>query len=118
MLWKGKKEGEDYWDAPFGDGTSWLAHRMFRDVGQISWNPIDIHAGGVDQIFPHHENEIAQSEAALGSPFVKYWLHSAHLIIEGEKMAKSKGNFYTVRDLIEEGYDPLRSALHVDVRSL
>ncbi|HSP07620.1 MAG TPA: DALR domain-containing protein, partial [Acidobacteriota bacterium] len=69
-------------------------------------HPIDIHCGGVDNIFPHHENEIAQSEAWLGAPFVKYWMHSTHLIIAGEKMAKSKGNFFTVQDLIEDGIDP------------
>jgi cysteinyl-tRNA synthetase len=68
---------------------------------------IDIHCGGVDNIFPHHENEIAQSEAATGRPFVRCWVHGEHLLVEGEKMAKSKGNFFTLRDLIEKGYDPL-----------
>ena len=67
----------------------------------------DIHCGGVDLIFPHHENEIAQSEGATGNPFVKYWIHGAHLIVEGEKMSKSRGNFYTLRDLLEKGYSPL-----------
>ena len=67
----------------------------------------DIHCGGVDLVFPHHENEIAQSEAATGNPFVKYWIHGAHLIVEGEKMSKSRGNFYTLRDLLEKGYSPL-----------
>jgi cysteinyl-tRNA synthetase len=67
---------------------------------------LDIHAGGVDNIFPHHENEIAQSETYTGKRFVKYWLHAEHLLVEGEKMAKSKGNFYTLRDLIKRGYDP------------
>jgi len=65
----------------------------------------DIHTGGVDNIFPHHENEIAQSEAATGRPFVRYWMHAAHLIVDGEKMSKSKGNFYTLRDLAARGYD-------------
>ena len=106
VLWKERKEGEDYWDAPFGAGRpGWHIECSVMST-QYLGIPIDIHAGGVDLIFPHHENEIAQSEAALGSTFVKYWLHSAHLVIEGEKMAKSKGNFYTVHDLIEEGYDP------------
>jgi len=73
----------------------------------------DIHTGGVDNIFPHHENEIAQSEGATGVPFVRYWLHCAHLIVEGKKMSKSEGNFYTLRDLLERGYEarPIRYLL-------
>jgi len=67
---------------------------------------IDIHSGGVDLIFPHHENEIAQSEAVTGKEFARYWLHSEHLLVEGRRMAKSLGNFYTLRDLIAKGYDP------------
>jgi cysteinyl-tRNA synthetase len=66
----------------------------------------DIHTGGVDNIFPHHENEIAQSEAATGKPFVRYWMHAAHLVVEGEKMSKSRGNFYTLRDLRARGFEP------------
>jgi len=68
---------------------------------------IDIHSGGVDLIFPHHENEIAQSEAATGKPFVRYWVHGEHLLVNGEKMSKSKGNFYTLKDLMDMGYEPL-----------
>jgi cysteinyl-tRNA synthetase len=68
---------------------------------------LDIHCGGVDNIFPHHENEIAQSEAATGRPFVRFWIHGEHLLVDGEKMAKSKGNFFTLRDLLDKGYDPL-----------
>jgi len=67
---------------------------------------IDIHCGGVDNIFPHHENEIAQSEAATGVPFARFWLHAEHLVVEGQKMAKSLGNFYTLRDLVAKGWDP------------
>ena len=67
----------------------------------------DIHTGAVDNIFPHHENEIAQSEGATGKPFVRYWLHAKHLLVNGEKMSKSKGNFFTLRDLVEKGYDPM-----------
>src|SRR3989338_9202463 len=67
----------------------------------------DIHAGGEDLIFPHHENEIAQSEGATGKKFVRYWLHTKHLLVDGEKMSKSKGNYYTLRDLIQRGYDPM-----------
>jgi cysteinyl-tRNA synthetase len=107
VLWKGKKDEEDFWPSPFGQGRpGWHIECSAMSLKYLGI-PIDIHAGGVDNIFPHHENEIAQSEAALGQPFVKHWLHSAHLIVEGEKMAKSKGNFFTVRDLIEEGNDPL-----------
>ena len=107
VLWKGRKEEEDYWDAPFGQGRpGWHLECSVMSI-QYLGIPIDIHAGGVDLIFPHHENEIAQSEAAYGQPFVRYWLHSAHLQVDGEKMAKSKGNFFTVRELIEEGHDPL-----------
>src|ERR1700674_3053245 len=74
---------------------------------------IDIHTGGVDLTFPHHENEIAQSEAATGKHFVRYWLHAEHLLVEGEKMSKSLGNFFTLRDLFAKGYKPsaLRFAL-------
>jgi cysteinyl-tRNA synthetase len=67
---------------------------------------LDIHTGGIDLVFPHHENEIAQSEAATGKPFVRYWLHAEHLIVEGEKMSKSLGNFFTLRDLLARGYKP------------
>jgi cysteinyl-tRNA synthetase len=67
----------------------------------------DIHCGGVDNIFPHHENEIAQSEGATGCEFARYWLHAEHLVVEGEKMAKRVGNFFTLRDLIDKGFDPL-----------
>jgi cysteinyl-tRNA synthetase len=69
-------------------------------------NTLDIHAGGVDLVFPHHENEIAQSEAITNKPFSRFWLHSEHLMVEGQKMAKSLGNFYTLRDLMERGYKP------------
>jgi cysteinyl-tRNA synthetase len=107
VLWKGRREDEDYWDAPFGQGRpGWHLECSVMSTKYLGV-PIDIHAGGVDLIFPHHENEIAQSEAVFGQPFVRYWLHSAHLQVEGEKMAKSKGNFLTVRELIEEGHDPL-----------
>ena len=72
---------------------------------------LDIHTGGVDLIFPHHENEIAQSEALTGKPFVRFWLHSEHLIVDGQKMSKSLGNFYTLRDLLDKGYAPEVGAL-------
>ncbi len=65
---------------------------------------LDIHTGGVDLVFPHHENEIAQSESLTGKPFVRYWLHAEHLMVEGKKMSKSLGNFYTLRDILDRGY--------------
>jgi len=68
---------------------------------------LDIHTGGVDNLFPHHENEIAQSEGATGEPFSRFWLHAEHLLVGGQKMAKSAGNFYTLRDLLERGYEPM-----------
>ncbi|HYF93127.1 MAG TPA: cysteine--tRNA ligase [Symbiobacteriaceae bacterium] len=101
-LWKGQKPGEPAWDAPWGAGRpgwhiecSAMAKRYLGDT-------IDIHGGGEDLIFPHHENEIAQSEACNDKPFAKYWVHNAFLNIEGEKMSKSKGNFFTVRDILKE----------------
>lgn len=107
VLWKGRKDDEDFWPSPFGDGRpGWHIECSAMSVKYLG-HPLDIHAGGVDNIFPHHENEIAQSEAFFSSAFANYWLHSAHLIVDGEKMAKSKGNFFTVRDLIDEGNDPL-----------
>ncbi len=84
-----------------------LAHRVLRDVDGVLGESFDIHTGGVDNIFPHHENEIAQSEGATGKPFVRIWLHAEHLLVEGQKMAKSLGNFFTLRDLLERGHDPL-----------
>lgn len=107
VLWKGRKEEEDFWPSPFGEGRpGWHIECSAMSIKYLGI-PIDIHAGGVDNIFPHHENEIAQSEGVFEQPFVTHWMHSAHLIVEGEKMAKSKGNFFTVRDLIEDGNDPL-----------
>ncbi|KDA53233.1 cysteinyl-tRNA synthetase [Thermoanaerobaculum aquaticum] len=107
VLWKAARPGEPYWDTPFGPGRpGWHLECSTMAIALLG-ESIDIHAGGVDLIFPHHENEIAQSEAATGKPFVKYWLHSEHLVVEGQKMAKSAGNFFTLRDLLERGHDPL-----------
>jgi len=105
-LWKATKEGEPSWDTPFGRGRpGWHIECSAMSMKYLG-ESFDIHAGGVDNIFPHHENEIAQSESFTGRTFVKYWLHSEHLLVEGEKMSKSKGNYYTLRDLIERGHDP------------
>ena len=107
VLWKAPKPGEAYWDSDLGPGRpGWHLECSSMSMKYLG-ESFDIHCGGVDLIFPHHENEIAQSEGATGNPFVKYWIHGAHLIVEGEKMSKSRGNFYTLRDLLEKGYSPL-----------
>ncbi|HTL47299.1 MAG TPA: cysteine--tRNA ligase [Verrucomicrobiae bacterium] len=107
VLWKGAKEGEPFWSSPWGNGRpGWHIECSAMSLRYLG-DTFDIHAGGEDLIFPHHENEIAQSEAATGQLFVKYWLHSKHLLVDGEKMSKSKGNFYTLRDLIAKGHDPM-----------
>ncbi len=104
-LWKAAREGEPTWDSPWGPGRpGWHIECSAMSMKYLG-ESFDIHTGGVDNIFPHHENEIAQSEGATDKPFVRYWLHSAHLIIEGRKMAKSAGNYFTLRDLIAKGYD-------------
>ncbi|MCR5596049.1 MAG: cysteine--tRNA ligase [Lachnospiraceae bacterium] len=105
VLWKPKKEGEPYWDSPWCEGRpGWHIECSVMSKKYLS-DEIDIHAGGEDLIFPHHENEIAQSEAANDSIFAKYWMHNAFLNIDGSKMSKSAGNFFTVRDIIAK-YDP------------
>ncbi|MCM1047085.1 MAG: cysteine--tRNA ligase [Clostridiales bacterium] len=104
VLWKPKKEGEPYWESPWCNGRpGWHIECSVMSKKYLG-DEIDIHAGGEDLIFPHHENEIAQSEAANGKPFAKYWLHNAFLNIDNKKMSKSEGNFFTVRD-ISEKYD-------------
>jgi cysteinyl-tRNA synthetase len=106
VLWKAAKEGEPFWEAPFGPGRpGWHIECSAMSMKYLG-ETFDIHSGGSDLIFPHHENEIAQSEAATGKPFVKVWMHSEHLIVNGEKMSKSLGNFFTLRDLINKGYRP------------
>ncbi len=106
VLWKAAKEGEPYWETPLGPGRpGWHIECSAMSMKYLG-ETFDIHSGGIDLTFPHHENEIAQSEAATGKPFVRYWLHAEHLIVNGEKMSKSLGNFYTLRDLIGKGYRP------------
>jgi cysteinyl-tRNA synthetase len=106
VLWKAKKEGEPGWESPLGEGRpGWHIECSVMSMKYLG-ETLDIHAGGVDLIFPHHENEIAQSEALTGKQFARYWLHSEHLIVEGQKMSKSLGNFYTLRDLLQMGYAP------------
>lgn len=107
VLWKAKKEGEHSWDTTLGDGRpGWHIECSVMAVKYLG-EQFDIHCGGEDLIFPHHENEIAQSEACTGKTFVNYWLHCRHLMVNGEKMSKSKGNFYTLRDLMDKGYNPM-----------
>lgn len=104
VLWKPKKEGEPYWESPWCDGRpGWHIECSCMSKKYLG-DTIDIHAGGEDLIFPHHENEIAQSEAANGVPFAHYWMHNGFLNIDNQKMSKSLGNFFTVRDIAEH-YD-------------
>lgn len=104
VLWKPKKEGEPYWESPWCDGRpGWHIECSVMSKKYLG-EQIDIHAGGEDLIFPHHENEIAQSEAANGKDFAKYWMHNGFLNIDNKKMSKSLGNFFTVRE-IGEKYD-------------
>ena len=111
-LWKKAKEGEPYWDSPWGKGRpGWhieCSAMNLRFLGES----IDIHCGGLDLIFPHHENEIAQSECFTGVPFAKYWMHNGYINVDNVKMSKSLGNFFTVRDVAEKyGYEPIRYLL-------
>ena len=105
-LWKAPKPGEHFWETRIGPGRPGWHIECSAMAMKYLGDTLDIHAGGVDLAFPHHENEIAQSEGATGHPFVKIWLHSEHLLIEGQKMSKSLGNFYTLRDLFAKGQKP------------
>ncbi len=101
-LWKAAKEGEPSWESPWGMGRpGWHIECSAMSMAYLG-NSIDIHSGGKDLLFPHHENEIAQSEGATGEPFVKYWMHNGFLNIDSQKMSKSLGNFFTVRDILKE----------------
>ena len=105
-LWKAGKEEQVFWDSPWGEGRpGWhieCSAMSMKYLGQT----LDVHLGGVDLCFPHHENEIAQSEGATGKQFVRFWVHAEHLLVEGQKMSKSLGNYYTFRTLKEKGYKP------------
>jgi cysteinyl-tRNA synthetase len=108
VLWKAPKDPrEPTWQAPFGEGRPGWHLECSAMAMKYLGETLDIHCGGVDNIFPHHENEIAQSEAVTGRPFVRFWVHGEHVLVEGQKMAKSKGNFFTLRDLLDQGYEPL-----------
>ena len=107
VLWKANREGEPFWESPWGPGRpGWhleCSAMSAKYLGEV----FDLHTGGVDLVFPHHENEIAQSRGATGHNPVRHWLHVEHLMVDGEKMSKSLGNFYTLRDLLEKGADPM-----------
>jgi len=107
VLWKGPKDDEPSWDTAIGPGRpGW--HLECSAMGmKLLGETFDLHSGGVDLIFPHHENEIAQSEGATGKPFVRHWMHTEFLLVEGVKMSKSKGNQFTVKELVDEGYTPM-----------
>lgn len=106
-LWKKKKEGEPSWETEIGEGRPGWHIECSVMSSKYLGQTFDVHCGGVDNIFPHHENEIAQSEAYSSKKFVRYWLHCRHLIVEGEKMSKSKGNFYTLRDILQKNVDSM-----------
>ena len=106
VLWKAPKEGEVFWETEIGNGRpGWHIECSVMAI-QYLGATLDIHAGGIDLIFPHHENEIAQSEALTGKQFARFWMHSEFLLVEGQKMSKSLGNFFTLRDILERGYPP------------
>jgi cysteinyl-tRNA synthetase len=106
VLWKAQKDGEPAWQTPLGAGRpGWHIECSVMAMKYLGAT-LDIHTGGVDLTFPHHENEIAQSEAISGQQFVRYWLHAEHLSVDSQKMSKSLGNFYTLRDLLEKGFTP------------
>lgn len=109
VLWKAyvEEDGDVFWETELGKGRpGWHIECSAMSVKYLG-DHFDIHCGGVDNIFPHHENEIAQSCCATGAQFVNYWLHCAHLVVDGKKMSKSLGNFYTLRDLVDKGIDPV-----------
>ena len=105
-LWKARvpEDGEVFWPSPWGEGRPGWHIECSAMSMKLLGNTFDLHLGGEDLAFPHHEDEIAQSEGATGQPFVKHWLHGAHLLVEGKKMSKSLGNFFTLRDLTDKGY--------------
>src|SRR6202158_4874193 len=105
-LWKAPKPGEAFWESPIGRGRpGWHIECSAMSMEELG-ETFDLHAGGEDLIFPHHENEIAQSESLTGKPFANFWFHARFLLVEGEKMSKSAGNFFTLRDLVLRGHKP------------
>lgn len=109
VLWKGRKQedGENYWDSPWGQGRPGWHLECSAMIREYLGENFDLHSGGVDLVFPHHENEIAQSQCSCGGHFAAHWFHITHLLVDGGKMAKSLGNFYTLNDLEEKGFTPM-----------
>lgn len=105
-LWKSRKadDGDNFWESPFGEGRPGWHLECSAMAMKYLGESFDLHSGGTDLIFPHHENEIAQSEAATGQPFARHWFHLAHLMVDGKKMSKSLGNLYTLKEILEMGY--------------
>ncbi len=107
VLWKAydpERDGKIFWESPFGPGRPGWHLECSAMAMKILGETIDVHVGGIDNMFPHHENEIAQSEACSGRPFVNIWMHAEHLVVDNKKMSKSLGNFFTLRDLLQKGY--------------
>ena len=112
VLWKATKPGEPTWDVGCGPGRpGWHIECSAMALRLLGESPIDIHTGGVDLVFPHHENEIAQSEGATGKEFSRFWFHVEHLLVDNQKMSKSLGNFYTVQDVLDSGLPAVGAAL-------
>jgi cysteinyl-tRNA synthetase len=109
VLWKAwtPEDGSVFWDTPLGKGRPGWHIECSAMSQKYLGETFDIHGGGVDLIFPHHQNEIAQAEGATGKLFVRYWLHCEHLLVDGQKMSKSLGNFYTLREILKRGYRPM-----------
>jgi len=107
VLWKARKDedGDNYWDSPWGEGRPGWHLECSAMIRSTIGDTIDLHSGGVDLIFPHHDNEIAQSEGVTGKTLAKHWFHVTHLLVDGGKMSKSLGNFYTLGDLLDKGYE-------------
>ncbi len=106
VLWKAPKDGEPFWETEVGPGRpGWHIECSVMAIEYLG-ETLDIHAGGIDLTFPHHENEIAQSEALTGKPFARFWLHAEFLMVEGQKMSKSLGNYFTLRDILAKSYQP------------
>ena len=121
VLWKRyhpEKDGKIYWESPFGQGRPGWHIECSSMALKLLGETIDIHCGGIDNIFPHHENEIAQSEAFTGRTFSHIWTHAEHLIVNGEKMSKSLGNFYKLRDLLEKGYKMEQNTIYINLYPL
>jgi cysteinyl-tRNA synthetase len=107
VLWKGAKPGEPWWESPWGPGRPGWHIECSAMALNLLGERLDLHTGGVDLVFPHHENEIAQSEGAIGHRWVSHWTHGEFLMVEGQKMSKSLGNFFTLRALVAKGVDPM-----------